>query len=106
MKIGCCCCGRQIIKDGGSDHYVAPGPVTLIGPGEFCCSECADDLDENGLFTEEGMNNEEFKALLSLLMETDGTGFSDNDRQTLLDYANRKSRELGYYDWIGAYHGL
>ncbi len=55
---------------------------------------------------QEGMNNEEFKALLSLLMETDGTGFSDNDRQTLLDYANRKSRELGYYDWIGAYHGL
>lgn len=52
------------------------------------------------------MTNEEFKALLSLLMETDGTGFSDNDRQTLLDYANRKSRELGYYDWIGAYHGL
>jgi hypothetical protein len=52
------------------------------------------------------MNNEEFKAFLNLLIETDGTGFSDNDRQTWLDFAKRKSRELGYYDWIGAYHGL
>lgn len=52
------------------------------------------------------MTNEEFKAFLNLLMETDGAGFSDDDHQTLLDYANRHSRELGYYDWIGAYHGL
>lgn len=53
MKIGCCCCGRQIIKDGGSDHYVAPGPATLMGLGKFCCSECSDDLGEDGLFPEE-----------------------------------------------------
>ena len=49
----CCVCARQITSNNVSDNYEAPGPVTLMGFGEYCCSECSKDLDENGLFPEE-----------------------------------------------------
>ena len=50
----CCCCARQITKNGVSSDYECPGPVKFMGPTlGVICSECSNDLDEDGLFPEE-----------------------------------------------------
>lgn len=54
MRIICCVCTRQIIPYLiESDEYLTKGPPTVMSPGNWCCSECAKDLDENGNFPEE-----------------------------------------------------
>jgi hypothetical protein len=54
MKIMCSCCARQIVPycNKGEDH-ITKGPVTYLWSDKYCCSECSEDLDENGLFPEE-----------------------------------------------------
>jgi len=54
MKVYCCVCGRQIT--GRSNTIEAPKPATDMGFGTYACSECAKDLDGNGLFPEERAN--------------------------------------------------
>lgn len=53
MKMYCCVCARQITSHGVSNDYECPAPVTHMGFGTACCSECSKELDENGLFPEE-----------------------------------------------------
>jgi hypothetical protein len=53
-KIICCCCSRQIVSYKASDDYiVGGGRIIFMGPGKNCCHECAEDLDDDGLFPEE-----------------------------------------------------
>ena len=52
--IRCCCCNRQMVKSEESTERTVCGyNATHMGPGMFACSECAADLDENGMFPEE-----------------------------------------------------
>ncbi len=56
MRIVCCCCGRQLVKDcivtdDRRTTYI--GAVAGITADSPICGECAKDLDENGLFPEE-----------------------------------------------------
>jgi hypothetical protein len=54
MKIMCECCGRQIVSYPISDPFIVGGaPPIRMGVSSFCCQECGQDLDENGLFPEE-----------------------------------------------------
>jgi hypothetical protein len=55
-KIYCCVCGRQVTERGTHySEYEGPleGSKANIGRSLFC-GTCAEDLDENGLFPEEG----------------------------------------------------
>lgn len=49
----CCVCGRQIVSHNISNDVAVGGTVTMMGPNQFCCHECAEGLDENGVFPEE-----------------------------------------------------
>lgn len=60
MKIYCCCCGKQAIKDQNPsryDKYVTKleGSKAAFKADEVICGYCAEELDENGLFPEEAM---------------------------------------------------
>ena len=52
----CCVCNRQIVRRNVSDDKMVGigSGVILMGLGKVCCNECAQDLDENGMFPEEG----------------------------------------------------
>lgn len=51
----CECCGRQIVPGHGTpDNYITYGPVTRLVGNQYICAVCAADLDEDGLFPEEG----------------------------------------------------
>ena len=55
-RVKCSCCGRQIVpycKE--STRYQAPGIGARVGftLDEGFCGDCAQDMDENGLFPEE-----------------------------------------------------
>ena len=56
-KIYCCCCGRQIVSHcngrGTGSELVAPNPAIAGFQDQAFCADCAEDLDENGLFHEE-----------------------------------------------------
>ena len=49
---------------GKSDQYVTYGPMRLMGPGEYICIECGEDLDDNGLFSEERAMEEVLQKLI------------------------------------------
>lgn len=55
MKTYCCACGRQISPPDTiwSTDVQASGPATLMGFKKYACKECAEELDENGLYPEE-----------------------------------------------------
>lgn len=55
MKVICCCCARQIVSYCKKpDEYITCPPAISMGPTlGYCCGECSEDLDENGLFPEE-----------------------------------------------------
>lgn len=54
MKKYCCVCGRQFV-DKSFDNTIMVGKhnAVIMGTNEYCCYECAKDLDENGMFPEE-----------------------------------------------------
>ena len=56
----CCCCTRQIVgyTVHTKDKYCCNMPATIMGLGKYCCKECSQDLDENGLFP--GENGSDF----------------------------------------------
>ena len=56
-RVYCCACGRQVVsfcrgRGTGSD-LVAPYPVVAGIDDQVFCADCAEDLDENGMFPEE-----------------------------------------------------
>jgi hypothetical protein len=56
MKIICVCCGKQAIKDAADEEtYITTlkGARAAFHPHEIYCGNCAEDMDENGLFPEE-----------------------------------------------------
>lgn len=58
--IYCCCCGRQVIQYTHeeifySDKYsITDQGSILMWENQVCCGDCAKDLNEYGLFSEEG----------------------------------------------------
>ena len=58
MKKYCCVCGRQFVKVSWDDKImVSSYNAVIMGIDEFCCYQCSKDLDENGLFPEERIEN-------------------------------------------------
>ena len=54
MKVICSCCSRQIVDyNVKPDNYVTNRPATRLVGNTYCCAECSEDLDENGMFPEE-----------------------------------------------------
>lgn len=54
MRAYCSCCARQIVSYPASNNYIVGGkPATHDVLDKYICHECAEDLDENGLFPEE-----------------------------------------------------
>jgi hypothetical protein len=58
MRLVCCCCGKQALRDcnpSRHDKYTTKleGGRAGFKTGEVFCGYCAEDLDENGLFPEE-----------------------------------------------------
>lgn len=58
MRIICCCCGKQAVKDQNPDKFdkyitKLEGGRAGFKAGECFCGYCAEDMDENGLFPEE-----------------------------------------------------
>jgi hypothetical protein len=50
----CCCCGRQMVQLPFDKKITTSSKCAVsMGFGQWCCPECAVDLDENGLFPEE-----------------------------------------------------
>ena len=58
VRLYCCCCGKQAIKNGKPPRH-DKNTTTLEGAragfsrGEVFCGYCAEEMDENGLFPEE-----------------------------------------------------
>lgn len=58
QRIVCCVCGKQVLRDGNPgryDKYV----TTIVGAkagfgSEVFCGYCAEELDDDGLFPNEG----------------------------------------------------
>ncbi len=59
MRIVCCCCSKQIVKYNchPNDKRITSGPGVRMCGNDWCCNECSKDLDENGLFPEENMED-------------------------------------------------
>lgn len=58
MKVYCCSCGKQAVKDynpSRDNKYATKqeGGRTAFNVGEIFCGYCAEEMDENGLFPEE-----------------------------------------------------
>lgn len=58
MKIYCCACGKQVVKDRNpspNDKYITKieGGRAGFKSNEVFCGYCSEDMDENGLFPEE-----------------------------------------------------
>lgn len=54
MKHYCSCCGRQfvdIVWD--KSILVSKYGAVVLGFSQFACHDCAEDLDENGMFPED-----------------------------------------------------
>lgn len=63
MKIYCCVCGKQAVKDRNpsrDDEYITKLESSRAGfkSNEVFCGYCAEEMDENGLFPEERTNLE------------------------------------------------
>ncbi len=74
MRITCECCGRQIVHRTtyqGSDQYVVYGPATILWPGQYACSECAGELDQDGLYPEERAEAERVARILAMRIHFD-----------------------------------
>ena len=52
------------------------------------------------------MTSEQFRAFTELLMVSDPWPLDEHASKVLNDYANEVSREMGFHDWIAAYHAL
>lgn len=52
------------------------------------------------------MDKEEYAAFLDLLMCSDPWPCGMENEKTLKDLADRKAKEMGYTDWIDAYHQI
>lgn len=52
------------------------------------------------------MTHFELNCLCSLLMYADPFPLSEKAEKALKDYANRISRQMGFIDWVDAYHQL
>jgi hypothetical protein len=54
-KIYCACCAKQFVtfKVSDRDDKLCNTPAKSLGFGQWACSECSKDLDENGLFPNE-----------------------------------------------------
>lgn len=60
IRLYCCCCGKQAIKDYKPSRYdkyttTLEGSRSGFNLGEVFCGYCAEEMDENGLFPEEQM---------------------------------------------------
>ena len=55
----CCCCARQFVqRDESTGYCITSQRAVRMGPDKWCCNECAQELDEDGLFPEERMGLE------------------------------------------------
>lgn len=52
------------------------------------------------------MNDEVFRAFMSLMMGSDPFPCSDEEKDLLNDFADQIAKEKGYSDWIEALHKL
>ena len=52
------------------------------------------------------MKENEYKALLIMLLSLHGGQVEDNTLQTLVDYANTQAHARGYENWEKAYEAL
>lgn len=52
------------------------------------------------------MELEEFKAIMALVMFSDPCPVNPITENQIISFLNRKSKEMGFIDWIEAYHKL